>query len=127
MEKLLGPHSATIYALLRFVSGVLFSIHGFQKMFGVLGRPEPVDLMSQFGLAAIIEVVGGLSIAIGLFASPWAFLASGQMAVAYFQQHAPRAFWPVQNDGEPAVLFCFIFLYIAARGAGKWSVDALRK
>ncbi len=122
MEWLLGSHKTTIYALLRIVSGLLFSVHGFQKMFGVLGRTEPVDLTSQLGIAAIVEVVGGLSIALGFFTSIWAFVASGQMAVAYFQAHLPRGFWPVQNGGEPAVLFCFIFLYIAAVGTGKWGL-----
>lgn len=122
MEWLLGSHKTTIYALLRIVSGLLFSVHGFQKMFGVLGRAEPVDLLSQMGLAAIIEVVGGLSIALGFYTSAWAFLASGQMAVAYFQAHLPRGFWPVQNGGEPAVLFCFLFLYVAAVGTGKWGL-----
>lgn len=122
METLLGPHKTTFYALLRIVSGLLFSVHGFQKMFGVLGRAEPVDLTSQLGVAAIVEVVAGLSIALGFFTSIWAFIASGQMAVAYFQAHLPRGFWPVQNSGEPAVLFCFIFLYIAAIGTGKWGV-----
>jgi putative oxidoreductase len=122
MQTLLGPHKTTFYALLRIVSGLLFAVHGIQKMFGVLGRAEPVNLMSQIGLAAIIETFGGISIAIGLFTSPLAFLASGQMAVAYFQSHAPRAWLPVQNGGEPAVLFCFIFLYIAAVGTGKWGV-----
>lgn len=122
MDKLLASQRTTFYALLRIVAGLLFSVHGFQKMFGVLGRAEPVDLMSQLGLAAVIEVVGGLSIALGFFTSWWAFLASGQMAVAYFQAHAPRSFWPVQNGGEPAVLFCFIFLYIASMGTGKWGL-----
>jgi putative oxidoreductase len=97
MQTLLGPHKTTFYALLRIVSGLLFAVHGIQKMFGVLGRAEPVNLMSQIGLAAIIETFGGISIAIGLFTSPLAFLASGQMAVAYFQSHAPRAWLPVQN------------------------------
>jgi len=122
MEWLLGSHKTRIYALLRIVSGLLFSVHGFQKMFGVLGRAEPVELTSQLGVAAIVEVVGGLSIALGFFTSIWAFIASGQMAVAYFQSHLPRGFWPVQNGGEPAVLFCFLFLYIAAVGTGKWGI-----
>jgi putative oxidoreductase len=122
MEWLLGSHKTTIYALLRIVSGLLFSVHGFQKMLGVLGRTEPVDLTSQLGIAAIVEVVGGLSIALGFFTSIWAFVGSGQMAVAYFQAHLPRGVWPVQNGGEPAVLFCFIFLYIAAVGTGKWGI-----
>ncbi len=122
MESLLGRYKTTFYALLRIVSGLLFAVHGAQKLFGVLGGPGPVNLMSQMGLAGIIEFVGGLSIAVGFFTSIWAFLASGQMAVAYFQAHAPRGLWPVQNGGELAVMFCFVFLYIAAVGTGKWGV-----
>ena len=79
------------------------------------------------GLAGIIEVIGGAMIALGLFASPVAFLASGQMAVAYFQAHAPRGLWPIMNGGELAALFCFVLLFIAAIGSGKWSIDSLRK
>jgi putative oxidoreductase len=83
--------------------------------------------MSQLGIAGIIEFIGGIMIAIGLFTSPVAFIASGEMAVAYFQQHAPRGFWPIQNGGELAVLYCFIFLYFAAAGSGRLSIDAIRK
>ena len=126
MERWLGRYSAYIYALLRIVAGFLFSLHGAQKLFGVLGG-QSVELMSQRGLAGIIELVGGVLIAIGLFTSPVAFIASGEMAVAYFQAHFPRGFWPIQNGGEPAVLYCFVFLYFAAMGSGKWSVDSLRK
>lgn len=122
VRPLLDSQRTTAYALLRIVSGLLFSVHGIQKMFGVLGRDAPVALMSQLGLAATIETLGGVCIAIGVFTSPWAFVASGQMAVAYFQAHAPRAWLPVQNGGEPAVLFCFVFLYIATMGTGKWGV-----
>lgn len=127
MERLLAPHRATLYALLRIVSGFLFFQHGLPKLFGGFGRDAPVELMSQMGLAGIIEVGGGLLIAIGAFASPVAFIASGQMAVAYFQAHAPRGFWPIVNGGELAALYCFVFLYLAANGAGKWSVDAARR
>jgi putative oxidoreductase len=81
--------------------------------------------MSQMGLAGVIEVFGGVAIAIGLFTSPIAFIASGEMAVAYLQAHAPRGFWPITNGGELAALYCFVFLYFAASGSGKWSVDAL--
>jgi putative oxidoreductase len=122
MEFLLGRHKATFYAILRIVSGLLFAVHGAQKLFGVLGGSGPVTLTSQMGVAGIIEFVGGLCIALGLFTSVWAFLASGQMAVAYFTAHLPRGFWPVQNGGEPAVLFCFVFLYIASMGTGKWGL-----
>ena len=126
MTRWLGRYSPYIYALLRIVAGFLFSLHGVQKLFGALGG-QSVELMSQMGLAGVIELVGGVLIAIGLFTSPVAFLASGEMAVAYFQAHYPRGFWPIMNGGELAVLYCFLFLYFAAVGSGKWSVDALRK
>src|SRR5687768_5450517 len=126
MEKWLGRYASYIYALLRIVAGFLFSLHGVQKLFGALGG-QSVELMSQMGLAGVIELVGGLLISIGLFTSPVAFLASGEMAVAYLQAHYPRGFWPIMNGGELAVLYCFLFLYFAAVGSGKWSVDELRK
>ena len=115
------PYSPYFYALLRIVAGLLFAQHGVQKLFGLLGGTQQ-PLMSQMGLAGIIETFGGLAIALGLFTSPVAFVASGQMAVAYFQAHLPRGFWPIQNGGELAVLNCFLFLYIASRGSGKWSL-----
>jgi putative oxidoreductase len=126
MNRWLGRYSAYIYALLRIVAGFLFSLHGVQKLFGALGG-DAVELMSQRGLAGIIELVGGVLISIGLFTSPVAFIASGEMAVAYFQAHLPRGFWPIMNGGELAVLYCFVFLYFAAMGSGKLSVDAIRK
>jgi putative oxidoreductase len=122
MQTLLAPYSPHLYALLRIVAGLLFAQHGVQKLFGWLGGSGPVPLLSQFGVAGVIETFGGLAIALGAFTSPIAFLASGQMAVAYFQAHLPRGFWPIQNGGELAVLNCFLFLYIASRGSGKWSV-----
>jgi putative oxidoreductase len=79
------------------------------------------------GLAGIIEVIGGAMIALGLFTSPVAFIASGEMAWAYFQAHLPRDFWPIVNGGELAALYCFVFLYFAAVGSGKWSIDSIRK
>ena len=124
MDKLLSPYRAYIYALLRIVAGLLFAQHGAQKLFGALGG-QPVELMSQMGLAGVIEFVGGLMIALGLFASPVAFLASGQMAVAYFQFHFPQSFFPTVNNGTSAVLYCFIFLYFVFSGAGVWSLDAV--
>lgn len=127
MEKLLVPFRPHFYALLRIAAGLLFFLHGLPKLFGGFGRSAPVELMSQMGLAGIIEVIGGAMIALGLFTSPVAFLASGQMAVAYFQAHAPRGLWPIMNGGELAALFCFVFLYFAAAGSGKWSIDSIRK
>ncbi len=127
MQPLLGRFHETIYALLRIVAGFLFFQHGLPKLFGGFGRDQPAELMSQMGLAGVIEVFGGALIAVGLFTSPVAFIASGEVAVAYFQAHAPRGFWPIVNGGELAALYCFVFLYFAAMGSGKWSVDSLRK
>ncbi len=127
MDNLLARFRPQIYALLRMAAGLMFCLHGLPKLFGGFGRPAPVELLSQMGLAGVIEVVGGALIALGLFTSPAAFLASGQMAVAYFQAHAPQALWPIVNGGELAALFCFVFLYFAAAGSGRWSIDALRK
>jgi putative oxidoreductase len=127
MQPLLGRFHETIYALLRIVAGFLFFQHGLPKLFGGFGREQPAELMSQMGLAGVIEVFGGVLIAVGLFTSPVAFIASGEMAVAYFQAHAPRGFWPIVNGGELAALYCFVFLYFAAMGSGKWSLDSLRK
>ena len=127
MERVLGRFSPYFYALLRVVAGFLFFQHGIQKLFGYPGTRPAVDVMTQAGLAGIIETVGGVMIAIGLFTSPVAFIASGEMAWAYFQAHAPRSFWAVLNGGEPAALYAFLFLYFAAVGSGKLSIDAIRK
>jgi putative oxidoreductase len=117
-----APHT---YALMRVVFGFLFIFHGLQKMFGLLdGRA--VELASLRGVAGVIELVCGGLVMAGLLTRPAAFLASGQMAVAYFLVHHPEGLWPIQNRGELAALYCFAFLYIAARGGGIWSVDAAR-
>jgi putative oxidoreductase len=108
------------YALLRIVAGFLFLLHGLQK-FGLLGSPM-VPLASIRGAAAVIETIGGLLIMIGFATSPVAFICSGEMAYAYFTAHQPRGTWPLQNGGEPAALFAFIFLYISTRGGGKFSI-----
>ena len=127
MEKLLGPYRAYLYAALRIITGLAFAQHGAQKLFGLLGAKMTPPLMSQFGAAGIIEFLGGILIAIGLFTSPVAFIASGEMAVAYFQAHMPNGPWPILNGGELAVLYGFIFLYFAAAGSGRLRIDALRK
>ena len=112
-----------VYALMRGVFGFLFVFHGLQKMFGLFGG-RTADLISLRGLAGAIEIVAGTMIMIGFLTRPAAFVASGQMAFAYFLSHfQPSAFWPIQNRGELAVLYCFAFLYIASRGAGPLSVD----
>lgn len=122
MKPLLGRFAGPAYALMRIVVGLLFAVHGAQKLFGAFGGQQ-APMMTQFWAAGIIELAGGILIAIGLFTSLAAFICSGEMAVAYFTAHAPRGTWPVQNGGELAVLYCFVFLYIAARGGGAWSVD----
>ena len=116
--KRLEPYA---YALLRMVAGFLFLFHGLQKLFGLFGGGT-VELLSLRGLAGIIELVGGAMIMVGLYAGPAAFVASGQMAFAYFMSHHPQGGWPIQNRGELAALYCFVFLYIATRGSGIWSV-----
>jgi putative oxidoreductase len=127
MERLLGRWSEPVYAIFRIVAGLLFLMHGTQKLFGWPpggeGMPAAGSLM-WFG--GIIELMCGLLVLVGLFASWAAFLASGEMAVAYFMFHQPKGPLPIQNKGELAVLFCFAFLYIAARGSGAFSVDSAR-
>jgi len=117
-----------ILSALRIIAAFMFIQHGTVKLFG-FPVPYPygeLQLVSLLGLAAILEVFGGLLLLIGLFTRPVAFVLSGSMAVAYFMAHAPQGFWTVTNGGESAVLYCFTFLYIAAAGGGKWSVDCAR-
>jgi putative oxidoreductase len=116
-------------ALLRVVSALFLMQHGVQKLFGWLVPPDrpaqPLELLSQRGLAGVLEVFGGALLAIGLFTRPVAFVLSGLMAFAYFLSHAPDGFWPILNRGELAALFCFVFFYFSARGGGPYSMDAL--
>lgn len=112
--------------LLRVVAGALILQHGGQKLFGWFGG-TPVTLMSQMGLAGVIEFFGGIAVAIGVLTRPAAFLLSGELAVAYFQAHQPKGALPIQNKGELAVLYSFVFLFFAAWGAGGFSIDGLRK
>ena len=117
------------FFLLRVVAGFLFFQAGVLKLFGWFGGVDThgtaVPLASEFGVAGVLESFGGPAIVLGLLTRPIAFLLSGEMAVAYWQFQAPLGTWPVQNQGVPAVLFCFIFLFIAASGAGRWSIDAM--
>jgi putative oxidoreductase len=122
MDVVLGRFAPQLYALLRIISGLLFACHGAQKLFGLFGMHR-VPLMSQFGLAGVIEFFGGLAIACGLLASFAAFIAALEMVVAYAQAHAPKGYFPIQNGGELAVLYCVLFLYIASRGNGIWSLQ----
>ena len=130
MERFLGPYSPYLYAVMRIVVGFLFACHGAQKLLGMFGGVDragaTAPLMSMYGLAGVIELVGGLLIVVGLFTGYAAFIASGEMAGAYFMAHLPRGFWPIQNTGELAALYCFVFLYIASRGAVAWGIDRAR-
>ena len=111
---------------LRVVAGLLFFQAGARKLFGwYVADGRTLEFLSQIWIGAVLEVVCGALIMLGLFTVPAAFIASGEMAVAYWQFHAPKGTWPVQNNGVAAVLHCFIFLFMAARGAGPWSLDAL--
>ena len=114
--------SGYVYALMRIVVGLAFAQHGAQKLFGFFGGVDgggaSVEILSLMGVAGVIEVGAGLLVAIGLLTRLAAFLASGLMACAYFMSHARHGFWPIENEGELAVLFCFVFLYIAFRGGG---------
>jgi putative oxidoreductase len=117
--------------LLRVVAGFLFMHHGGQKLFGWFGGIPPngaaAPLATQAGIAGALEFFGGLLVLVGLFTRPVAFVLAGEMAVAYFQFHQPGGLLPIQNHGEPAVLYCFLFLFIAAWGPGEWSLDAMRR
>jgi len=119
--------SPRVLALLRIMTALLFIEHATMKFFGF---PAPMPgaagpLPGIIVAAGVIELVGGTLIALGLFTRPAAFIASGTMAAAYFMAHAPQSFWPLVNQGESAILFCFIFLYLVFAGAGSWSLDAL--
>jgi putative oxidoreductase len=113
------------HSLLRVVTGLMFWQHGAQKLFGWLGGEQVQAVASMPGLAGILEFFGGILIIVGLFTRPVAFILSGEMAFAYFMVHAPQGLWPIMNRGEAAVLFCFTFLFFAAHGAGRYSLDAL--
>lgn len=120
-----------LLSLLRVVAAFLFMQPGTAKLFAVPAAIMPgggtVPIVSLLGVAGILEAFGGLLLLVGLFTRPVAFVLAGEMAVAYFMGHAPRSFWTVVNQGMPAVLFCFIWLYLSAAGPGPWSFDALRQ
>jgi len=120
--RFLRKYEAQTFALMRLVAGILFACHGAQKLFGAFGSPGAGGNTLML-VAGVVEFAGGILIALGLWAGPAAFVASGQMAVAYFKAHAPGGAWPIVNHGELSVVYCFLFLYIAAHGSGIWSVD----
>ena len=115
-----------LLALLRIVAGLLYLAHAIQKFFAFPVPFPMLPLTNQFLAAGVIELVAGTLITLGLFTRLAAFIASGEMAAAYFIGHFPHGFWPIANKGETAILFCFVFLYLVAAGAGAWSVDRAR-
>jgi putative oxidoreductase len=129
MEKYLSKLTWLAYTAFRVVAGLLFAQHGAQKLFGFLGgmgeAGGSAPFLSMMFFAGLVEFFGGVLVALGLGTRWAAFLASGQMAFAYFMAHAPQGFWPILNRGELAMLYCFLFFYIACRGGGKVSLDAL--
>lgn len=124
------PHARWAHVLLRVIAGAIIMQHGAQKLLGAFGGFGPGGAPVHFGtlpyLAGIIELVGGALVLVGLFTHVAAFIIAGEMAVAYFMVHFPRGFWPIVNKGELAVVLCFVFLYLAATGAGAFSLDYLR-
>ncbi|MGH7631964.1 MAG: DoxX family protein [Gemmatimonadales bacterium] len=114
-----------LLSVLRIVAALVLITHGTQKLFAFpVAEPRPpAELFSLFGAAGVLEVVGGPLLLLGLFTRPVAFLLAGEMAFAYFIVHAPQNFWPILSGGEPPVLLCFIFLYLAAAGGGEWALD----
>ncbi len=118
-----------LLSILRIMTGLLFLQHGTAKLLKIPVIPmfANLSLTSLPGIAGILELVGGVLIILGLFTRSVAFVLSGLMAVAYFMAHAPRGFYPILNAGELAILFCFVFLYLAAAGPGPWSIDAVRR
>ena len=124
----LDKYSGQLLSVLRIVAGLLFLEHGTAKLldFPHVAMPMAIDVGSLPWIAGVIEIVLGALIVLGLFSRLAAFIASGEMAVAYFMVHASKSIYPLQNGGEAAILFCFVFLLIAASGPGPWSVDALR-
>jgi putative oxidoreductase len=121
--------SGAILSVLRIFTGLLFISHGMTKLFNFPATPyfpSAVPVFSFMGVTGVIELVGGALIILGLFTRLTAFILAGEMAVAYFMAHAPQGFFPINNGGELAIMFCFVFLYLAANGPGPWSLDAKR-
>ena len=124
----LSAYRPQALAALRIMTALLFIEHGTQKIFNFPPAEQPFsDLMNLIGAAGALEIVGGVLILLGLFTRPVAFVLCGFMAVAYFMAHAPQDFFPVNNRGDAAILFCFVFLYLVVAGPGAWSVDGARK
>jgi putative oxidoreductase len=128
LEEFVAAWAPRLRSVLRIMVGLLFIEHGTAKLFGFPpgAMPGSFALFSLLGLSAILEFAGGLLLTVGLFTRATAFILSGEMAVAYFMVHAPQGFFPILNHGEPAIIYCFVFLYLAAAGGGAWSIDAAR-
>jgi putative oxidoreductase len=124
-----SPWTSRMLSIFRIVAGTIFFTTGTMKIFGIPANPmpnmPPIELWSQMGIGGMLEVIGGLAIILGLYTRPAAFVLAGEMAVAYFQFHQPQAFWPTNNGGVAAVMYCFFFLYLMFAGAGVWSLDAV--
>jgi putative oxidoreductase len=129
MNALLATWSPRLLSMLRIVVALLFLQHGLAKLlhFPHVAMFDQLQLFSLLGLAGVIELVGGTLLFVGFFTRPVALILAGEMAVAYFMVHAPRGFFPILNQGELAILFCFVFLYLVAAGGGPWSVDEIRE
>ncbi|MBK6315425.1 MAG: DoxX family protein [Blastocatellia bacterium] len=126
LDNMLSSWAPRLLSLMRIILAFLFTAHGSQKLFNLPpGKMPTPELVSIVGLAGVLEFGGGVLLLIGLFTRPVAFLLSGTMAVAYFMAHAKQGFLPIVNGGELAVVYCWVFLYLAAAGGGPWSVDAL--
>jgi putative oxidoreductase len=128
LEHKLSAWAPRLLSVMRIVIAFTFMAHGTQKLFGFPPSAQPGPspaMMSLPGIAGVLEFVGGALLLVGLFTRPVAFVLSGLMAVAYFMAHAPQGFWPIVNRGELAVVYCFVFLYLAAAGGGPWSLDAI--
>jgi putative oxidoreductase len=125
-DSTIATWSPRVLSIVRIVVALLFMEHGTQKLLGFPAGPNPMPaLLSLQGVQGVIELVGGALLAVGFFTRPVAFILSGDMAVAYFMSHAPQNFFPILNRGDAAILYCFIFLYLAFAGGGPWSVDAM--
>ena len=118
-----------VLSILRIVTALIFLLHGAQKLFGFPAPPQGglPPVLSLFWMGAILELVGGLLVLIGLFTRPVAFVLAGEMAVAYWMFHAPRSLYPLLNGGDAAILYCFVFLYLVFAGPGVWSLDHMRR
>ena len=125
LEALETVWAPRFLSVLRIVSGLIFLEHGTGKWLGFPALGRSPELASMSGAGGVIELVGGTLLVLGLFTRPVAFILSGEMAIAYWWSHAPRNFFPILNQGDAAILYCFIFLYIAFAGGGPWSLDRM--